>query len=72
MEAFNGPSRCLATEKFLRKYQDENCYTNCGNVRPNTTQKFALSTEFEVKKIMSKMYTLNNSINEIVFLNDSH
>ena len=50
MEAFNGPSRCLATEKFLRKYQDENCYTNCGNVRPNTTQKFALSTEFEVKQ----------------------
>nr|XP_022305526.1 receptor-type tyrosine-protein phosphatase epsilon-like isoform X2 [Crassostrea virginica] len=57
MEAFNGPSRCLATEKFLRKYQDENCYTNCGNVRPNTTQKFALSTEFEELLALRKVYS---------------
>ena len=56
MEAFNGPSRCLATEKFLRKYQEENCYTNCGNARPNTTQKFAISTEFEVTKIIQNVY----------------
>nr|XP_022305530.1 receptor-type tyrosine-protein phosphatase epsilon-like isoform X2 [Crassostrea virginica] len=57
MEAFNGQSRCLATEKFLRKYQDENCYTNCGNVRPNTTQKFALSTEFEELLALRKVYS---------------
>nr|XP_022311762.1 receptor-type tyrosine-protein phosphatase epsilon-like isoform X1 [Crassostrea virginica] len=57
MEAFNGPSRCLATEKFLRKYQDENCYTNCGHVRPNTTQKFALSTEFEELLALRKVYS---------------
>ena len=56
MEAFNGPSRCLATEKFLRKYQEENCYTNCGNVRPNTTLEFAISTEFEVTKIVQNVY----------------
>nr|XP_022305535.1 receptor-type tyrosine-protein phosphatase alpha-like isoform X2 [Crassostrea virginica] len=57
MEAFNGPSRCLATEKFLRKYQEENCYTNCGNVRPNTTQKFAISTEFEELLALRKVYS---------------
>nr|XP_022311761.1 receptor-type tyrosine-protein phosphatase epsilon-like [Crassostrea virginica] len=56
MEAFNGPSRCMATEKFLRKYQEENCYTNCGNARPNTTQKFALSTEFEELLALRKVY----------------
>nr|XP_022311206.1 uncharacterized protein LOC111116503 [Crassostrea virginica] len=57
MEAFNGPSRCLATEKFLRKYQDENCYTNCGDVRPNPTQKFSLSTEFEELLALKKVYS---------------
>nr|XP_022305532.1 receptor-type tyrosine-protein phosphatase epsilon-like [Crassostrea virginica] len=57
MEAFNGPSRCMATEKFLRKYQEENCYTNCGNARPNTTQKFALSTEFEELLALRKVYS---------------
>ena len=62
MEAFNGPSRCLATEKFLRKYQEENCYTNCGTVRPNTTQKFVLSTEFEVKKCPKCIHSIIVSI----------
>lgn len=44
MEAFSGPSRCVATEKFVDAYQEQKCYANCGDVVQNDSQ----SSEFEV------------------------
>ncbi|XP_078327528.1 receptor-type tyrosine-protein phosphatase alpha-like [Crassostrea virginica] len=53
MEAFNGPSRSMTSERFLSEYQEQNCYTNCGNV----TQKMTFSTEFEELLSLRKVYS---------------
>ncbi|XP_065938479.1 receptor-type tyrosine-protein phosphatase epsilon isoform X4 [Magallana gigas] len=43
MEAFSGPSRCMATEKFVEAYQEQTCHANCRDVVQNISQ----SSEFE-------------------------
>lgn len=44
MEAFSGPSGCMTTEKFVGAYQEQICYTDCGDV----VQKSSHCSEFEV------------------------
>nr|XP_022305539.1 receptor-type tyrosine-protein phosphatase alpha-like [Crassostrea virginica] len=53
MEAFNSPLRSMTSDKFLSEYQEQNCYTNCGNV----TQKMTFSTEFEELMSIRKVYS---------------
>lgn len=43
-DAFYGQNKCLKSEKFLGEYQEQTCYTNCGDV----SQKKSLSSELEV------------------------
>nr|XP_022305063.1 receptor-type tyrosine-protein phosphatase epsilon-like [Crassostrea virginica] len=53
MEAFRGPSRCVPTQMFLSEYQQQDCYTNCGNA----SKKSTLSDEFEELLSLRKVYT---------------
>lgn len=41
---FSSQSKCLKTEKFLSHYQEQTCYTNCGDVE----QTRSYSSDFEV------------------------
>ncbi|XP_061170765.1 receptor-type tyrosine-protein phosphatase alpha-like [Saccostrea echinata] len=52
-ESFNGKSRCLTTELFLRDLQEHSCYTNCGDV----AGKSSLSLEFQELLSLRKEYT---------------
>lgn len=68
MEAFSGPSRCVTTEKFVGAYQEQTCYTNCGDV----VQKSSQSSEFEVILICSTdqiSYKMSSSDNASFFGN---
>lgn len=62
MEAFNGPSRCMTTEKFVGAYQEQTCYANCGDVVLESSQ----SSAFEViltcrtNQINYKLISFNN------------
>lgn len=62
MEAFSGPSRCMATEKFVGAYQEQTCYANCGDVVQNNSQ----SSELEVIEtcIAKEIYEMMCSINQ--------
>lgn len=61
MEAFSGPSRCMATEKFVGAYQEQTCYANCGDV----VQKSSQFSEFEVIETCAKeIYEMMCSINQ--------
>nr|XP_022306102.1 receptor-type tyrosine-protein phosphatase epsilon-like [Crassostrea virginica] len=53
MEAFRGPSRCVPTQMFLSEYQQQDCYTNCGNA----SKKSTLSSEFEELLSLRKVYS---------------
>nr|XP_022311639.1 receptor-type tyrosine-protein phosphatase alpha-like [Crassostrea virginica] len=53
MEAFRGPSRCVPTQMFLSEYQQQDCYTNCGNA----SKKSTLSSEFEELLSLRKAYS---------------
>nr|XP_022311625.1 receptor-type tyrosine-protein phosphatase epsilon-like isoform X1 [Crassostrea virginica] len=53
MEAFRGPSRCVPTQLFLSEYQQQDCYTNCGNA----SKKSTLSSEFEELLSLRKVYS---------------
>nr|XP_022311638.1 receptor-type tyrosine-protein phosphatase epsilon-like [Crassostrea virginica] len=53
MEAFRGPSRCVPTQMFLNEYQQQDCYTNCGNA----SKKSTLSDEFEELLSLRKVYS---------------
>lgn len=41
-DAFSGLSKCLKTEQFLSQYQEQTCYTNCGNVEQKKLYSFDL------------------------------
>lgn len=47
-DAFHGQNKCVDTEKFLGEYQEQTCYTNCGDL----SQKKSLSSDLEVIKIV--------------------
>ncbi|XP_061170695.1 uncharacterized protein LOC133180136 [Saccostrea echinata] len=51
-ESFNGKSRCLTTELFLRKLQEQSCYANCGEV----ATKSSLTSEFQELLSLRKEY----------------
>nr|XP_022311632.1 receptor-type tyrosine-protein phosphatase epsilon-like [Crassostrea virginica] len=53
MEAFRGPSRCVPTQMFLSEYQQQDCYTNCGNA----SKKSTLSSEFEELLSLRKVFS---------------
>ncbi|XP_078329579.1 receptor-type tyrosine-protein phosphatase epsilon-like [Crassostrea virginica] len=53
MEAFRGPSRCVPTQMFLSEYQQQDCYTNCGNA----SKKSTLSSECEELLSLRKVYS---------------
>lgn len=63
MEAFSGPSRCMATEKFVSAYQEKTCYANCGDV----VQKSSQSIEFEVTYSTNKLNYIFSSSNNASF-----
>ncbi|XP_052694681.1 receptor-type tyrosine-protein phosphatase epsilon-like [Crassostrea angulata] len=52
-DAFYGQSKCLDTEKFLGEYQEQTCYTNCGDL----SQKKSLSSDLEELLSLRKEYT---------------
>lgn len=58
MEAFSGPSRCMATEKFVEAYQEQTCHANCRDVVQNISQ----SSEFEELQSLRKEYTQQDHI----------
>ncbi|XP_062607646.1 receptor-type tyrosine-protein phosphatase T-like, partial [Saccostrea cucullata] len=51
-ESFNGKSRCLTTESFVRELQEQSCYTNCGEL----ATKSSLSSEFQDLLSLRKEY----------------
>ncbi|XP_061170694.1 receptor-type tyrosine-protein phosphatase epsilon-like [Saccostrea echinata] len=51
-ESFNGKSRCLTTESFLRQLQEQSCYTNCGE----EAAKSSLSSELQELLSLRKKY----------------
>ncbi|XP_061170693.1 receptor-type tyrosine-protein phosphatase epsilon-like [Saccostrea echinata] len=51
-ESFNGKSRCLTTESFLRQLQEQSCYTNCGEA----AAKSSLSSELQELLSLRKKY----------------
>ncbi|XP_061185174.1 receptor-type tyrosine-protein phosphatase alpha-like [Saccostrea echinata] len=51
-ESFNGKSRCLTTESFIRQQQEQSCYTNCGEV----ATKSSLSSELQELLSLRKEY----------------
>ncbi|XP_061170688.1 receptor-type tyrosine-protein phosphatase mu-like [Saccostrea echinata] len=52
-ESFNGKSRCLTTDSFLRELQEQSCYTNCGDV----AKKSSLPLEIQELLSLCKEYT---------------
>nr|XP_034321714.1 receptor-type tyrosine-protein phosphatase alpha-like [Crassostrea gigas] len=57
-DAFYGQKKCLETEKFLGKYQEQNCYTNCGDISQNKS----LSSDLEELLSLRKEYTQQDYI----------
>uniref|UniRef100_A0A8W8NR64 Receptor-type tyrosine-protein phosphatase T n=1 Tax=Magallana gigas TaxID=29159 RepID=A0A8W8NR64_MAGGI len=57
-DAFYGQNKCLESEKFLGEYQEQTCYTNCGDI----SQKKSLSSELEELLSLKKEYTQQDYI----------
>uniref|UniRef100_K1PK35 Receptor-type tyrosine-protein phosphatase U n=1 Tax=Magallana gigas TaxID=29159 RepID=K1PK35_MAGGI len=68
MEAFGGPSRCMATEKFVEAYQEQTCHANCRDVVQNISQSSEFESYLEMDSLISAQYPIPDNTEDFLRL----